>query len=406
MNDRIAPSRIESIDVLRGITIALMLLVNDPGDPEHTFAILKHSEWNGCTLADFVFPFFLFLVGITTSLSNRTTTPPEIGTSGRRFRSIARRAGIILMLGLLLNAYPFFEKNAIAGPEWLPTAIGHILARLEMLRVTGVLQRIAIAYFLGAIIAWKATTRQLAAIVALVLVGYWVLMTLVVVPSEGVAGAALLDQPARTLAAWVDRTLLDWTPWNLGWHMWDRAIPYDPEGILSTLPAVGTVLIGVIAGRFMQSEAPLLKRVRALAIGGAAGITLGLLWSAVFPINKPLWTSSYVLYTAGAAALVLAIVTWAVDLKGWQRWSSPFLVFGTNAILVYVGGELLASILRSSIKFKIDGHRLSSGMTMVRGLEATGVDSRVASLVWALFFVGLCYVMVRPLYRRRIFLKV
>ena len=380
-----------------------MLLVNDPGDPTHVFAPFKHSAWNGCTFADLVFPFFLFLVGITTHLSLSRRDDSE---NRMVVRAIVRRSAIIFVLGLLLNAYPFFEKNIIAGPSWLPSLFGHIAARLETLRITGVLQRIAVAYFVASLVAWKASSKRIAIVVVVLLLGYWAALTLIPVPGEHEIGAYLLDQPARTLASWVDRTMLDWTQWDMGWHMWDRTVPYDPEGILSTIPSIATVLLGVLAARWLQSPQALSKRLRGLAYAGAVAIALGLLWALVFPINKPLWTSSYVLLTAGIAALCLAIVGWMVDIKHWQRFIRPYLVFGTNPILAYVGGELLASILRSSIKWKVDGDRIGTGLTMVRGLEALGISSNVASLLWALTFVMICYALLTTLYRRKIFMRV
>ncbi|MEP6834969.1 MAG: heparan-alpha-glucosaminide N-acetyltransferase domain-containing protein [Gemmatimonas sp.] len=396
-------ARVVSIDVLRGLTVAGMLLVNDPGDPDNVFAPFRHSVWNGCTFADLVFPYFLFLVGITThlSLSRRASND-----DGGLFKAVFRRSAIIFGLGLLLNAYPFFEKTAIAGPSWLPAFFGHIAARLELLRLTGVLQRIAIAYFAASLIVWKASTRRVVVVAAVLLLWYWATMTLLHVPGEGDIGAHLLQEPGRTLAAWFDRTMLDWTRWGLGWHMWDRAVPYDPEGLLSTVPAIATVLLGVLAGRWLQSARAIGLRLQWLGYVGATAMLIGLAWHIVFPINKPLWTSSYVMFTAGAACVTLAIIGWLVDVKQWKQWATPFLVFGTNPIVAYVGGELLANILRSSIKFKVDGQRVSTGLTLVRELESIGIEARVASLMWALLFVVICYLLVLPLYRRRMFLRV
>jgi predicted acyltransferase len=397
--------RIVAVDVLRGITVAGMLLVNDPGDPNNVFGILRHSDWNGCTLADFVFPFFLFLVGVTTHLSlRRREANGEAAIEV--FTGVFKRGAIIFLLGLALNAYPFFEKSAVAGPEWLPTFVQHIVARLEILRITGVLQRIGVAYIVTALLVWKATTRRVVTTSAVLLLGYWALMMIVPVPGEGAIGAQVFNEPGRTIVAWFDRVALDWTRWGLGWHMWDRNIPYDPEGILSTIPSIATVLLGVLAGRWLSADVPLEKRFNTFAVVGVVGTIAGLLWGIVFPINKPVWSSSYVLFTAGAACVCLAIIGWLVDIKQRRGWITPWLVFGTNPIVAYVGGELLASILRSSIKFKIDGVRLSTGMTVVRGLEGISVESRVASLVWALLFVALCYVLLRPMYKRGIFLKV
>lgn len=397
--------RITAIDVLRGITVAGMLVVNDPGDAAHVFAPFAHSVWNGCTLADLVFPFFLFVVGITThlSLSRRSVD----GADNRAVtRAILRRSAIIFGLGLLLNAYPFFEKNAVAGPDWLPAFLGHIGARLEQLRIMGVLQRIAIAYLVTSFIVRRASTRTVVLTTAGILLAYWGAMTILPVPGEGVIGSQVLNDPGRNLSAWVDRVTLDWTRWGMGWHLWDRAVPYDPEGLFSTIPSIATVMLGVLTGRWLQSKRPLIDQLRVLAFAGVILMLAGFAWGLVFPINKPIWSSSYVLFTGGACALLLAIIAWAVDVMRWKRWSKTFLVFGTNPIVAYVGAEFLASVLRSSIKFKLDGQRLGTGMTVVRLLEGAGVSPYVGSLVWALLFVGLCYLWLRVMYKRGIFLRV
>lgn len=361
--------------------------------------------WNGCTLADLVFPFFLFVVGITThlSLSRRSVD----GADNRAVtRAILRRSAIIFGLGLLLNAYPFFEKNAVAGPDWLPAFLGHIGARLEQLRIMGVLQRIAIAYLVTSFIVRRASTRTVVLTTAGILLAYWGAMTILPVPGEGVIGSQVLNDPGRNLSAWVDRVTLDWTRWGMGWHLWDRAVPYDPEGLFSTIPSIATVMLGVLTGRWLQSKRPLIDQLRVLAFAGVILMLAGFAWGLVFPINKPIWSSSYVLFTGGACALLLAIIAWAVDVMRWKRWSKTFLVFGTNPIVAYVGAEFLASVLRSSIKFKLDGQRLGTGMTVVRLLEGAGVSPYVGSLVWALLFVGLCYLWLRVMYKRGIFLRV
>ncbi|MEP6763531.1 MAG: heparan-alpha-glucosaminide N-acetyltransferase domain-containing protein [Gemmatimonadaceae bacterium] len=398
-----ANTRVGSIDVLRGITIAAMLLVNDPGDADNVFTTLRHSPWNGCTFADFVFPFFLFLVGVTTHLSQSRR---DTGNEGDFRRAIFRRAVILFGLGLFLNAFPFYENSLVAGPQWMPAFVGHIIARFAHLRIMGVLQRISICYVVVALITQKASVRSVVAMIAVLLIGYWCAMTLLPVPGEIGVGAQYLNDPAHNLSSWLDRTLLDWTRVSLGWHLYDPALAYDPEGLLSTIPAIATVLLGVLAGRWMQSPRTLGERLLKLSMAGLIAIAIGAAWGVVFPINKPLWTSSYVIYTAGTACLSLGVVGWVVDYKGWRRWTPPFLVFGTNAILAYVGGELLASILRSTIKFKVDGHRLSTGMTVVRGFEGLGAEARVASALWAIVFVVICYALLRPLYKKRIFLKV
>lgn len=398
-------ARVTAIDVLRGITVVGMLLVNDPGDPQHVFSLLRHSVWSGCTLADLVFPFFLFVVGITTHLSLSRRAREGVD-SLEVTRVIIRRAAIIFGLGLLLNAYPFFQKGVVAGPEWLPAGFGTVVARFAQLRIMGVLQRIAIAYLAASFIARKSSTRVVAITIAAVLLGYWGAMTLLTVPGEGARGLQLLNDPGRNLSAWVDRVTLDWTRWGLGWHMWDRAIPYDPEGLFSTLPSIATVLLGVLAARWLESKRQLVDQLRALALAGAFAMIIGYVWGFAFPINKPIWSSSFVLFTAGAASISLALVSWSVDILRKRRWSKPFLVFGTNPILAYVGAELLGSVLRSSIKFKADGQRIGTGLTVVRGLESVGVEARVASLIWALCFVVLCYSLLRQMHKRGIVVRV
>ena len=263
-----ANSRVVSIDVLRGITIAAMLLVNDPGDADNVFATLRHSTWNGATFADFVFPFFLFLVGVTTHLSQSRRGVDDNDAVARR--AIFKRAAILFAFGMFLNAYPFYEKSVVAGPEWLPAFFGHVVARFASVRIMGVLQRISITYLIVALTTRKLSVRSVIAANVVLLIGYWGALTLLPVPGQVGLGAQYLNDPARNLAAWVDRTVLDWTPIGLGWHLYDPALPYDPEGILSTIPSIATVLLGVLAGRWMQS---------------GRAIVVGLIWN-LMPINK------------------------------------------------------------------------------------------------------------------------
>jgi predicted acyltransferase len=237
--------RWRGLDAFRGLAVIGMLLVNNPGNHDAVYSQLEHSAWNGCTIADLVFPFFLFVVGITTTISLDTMRRRgDVST-----RRIWRRAAMIFGIGVLLNWFPFYQSGSVT-PLTHVMFVDRILARLLILRLPGVLQRIAVAYLAGALIARHASSRTIAVITAALLVGYWALLTLVPVPGEHVPGVMVLGQPARTITAHVDRAVLDWTRWGLGNHLWDSALTWDPEGLLSTLPSIATVLLGVTCERF------------------------------------------------------------------------------------------------------------------------------------------------------------
>lgn len=399
-----AASRLRALDVFRGLTIAGMLVVNDPGDAATVYAPLAHSAWHGWTPTDLVFPFFLFVVGITTHLSLARRAAAGDDPAALR-RQVLRRAAALFAIGLLLNWYPFYQSGAIAGHAD-PSVLDRIAARLIDLRLLGVLQRVALAYLAAGLIALDATSRRVAAWAAALLLGYWALMTLVPVPGEHALGAALLDDRARTLAAWSDRALLDWSRWGLGNHLWRDTRTSDPEGPLSTIPAIASTLLGVLAGRWLASARPVAERLTALGAAGAIAASAGVVWGWWFPINKPIWTSSYAVLTAGIACLALASIGWLVDVARWDRWARPFLAFGRNAILAYVGAEWLARVLHSTVKWKLGDRRVGTEMAFTHAVRGLGVDPRAASLAWALLYVLLWYAIVAALDRRRIYLKV
>ena len=402
--ERPAVARLTSLDVFRGLTIIGMLLVNDPGEASAAYPQLRHSVWHGCTLADLVFPFFLFVVGITTHLSLRARADRGASDASLR-RQILRRGALIFGIGLLLNWLPFYHYGAIAGHA-APNFLGHIVARVLELRFLGVLQRIGIAYVAAALLTYRAPTRRVAIATAIVLVGYWALLTIVPVPGQGELGARLLDEPGRTLAAWVDRVTLDWSRWGLGDHIWESSAVYDPEGLLSTLPAIATTMIGVLAGRWLGNQRPLGERMNGLFASGAILTIGGLAWGGLFPINKNLWSSSYVLFTAGVACTTLATIMWLVDSRQWRRWTEPFVVFGTNPITAYVGAELTAILFDSTIKLRVDGRLRSVHELVYERLLASWLAPGFASLVYSLGFVALWYLLLRALYRRRIIFKI
>lgn len=392
------PARLRSLDVFRGLTVAGMLLVNDPGDARTVFPPLRHAVWHGWTPTDLVFPFFLFVVGITTHLS--LAAREGQGADDRAIhRQVLRRAAMIFAFGLLINWFPFIQSGAIAGHP-SPTFFDRLGARLLQLRIPGVLQRIALVYLATVYVAWRASARRIVVVTATLLVGYWAILTLVPVPGDGVRGLAAITEPARTVAAWLDRTLFDWSRWGLGNHLWDTSITWDPEGPLSTLPAIATALLGVLAGRWLTARQPIHARLVALFAAGALGTMSGLVWAWAFPINKNLWTSSYVLLTAGIACLALGAVTWLVDVVRWDRWTPPFQAFGMNPLAAFVGGELLARIIHSSLKVKSEGHRIGLEEWLTRHVFSLVLEPRAASLLWAALYVTLWWAILRAMYRR------
>jgi len=397
-------SRLTSLDVFRGLTIIGMLIVNNPGDAATAFAELRHSPWHGWTIADLIFPFFLFVVGITTHLSLAARRRRGDDEAAIR-RQILRRGSLIFVIGLLLNWFPFYQYGALPGhPQ--PTFLDHVLGRLLELRVLGVLQRIGIAYVSAAFLSWHASNRRIVWTTVVLLVGYWLAMTLLPVPGEGGAiGLRLIDDPARTLSAWVDRTALDWSRWRMGNHLWQESRVFDPEGLLSTVPAIATALLGVLAGRWLGVPKSLGDRLNGLFATGALLTLAGLAWGAAFPINKNLWTSSFALFTAGVACTALATIAWLVDVRQRRRWAGPLVAFGMNPITAYVGAELTAVLVDSTIKFRVGG-RLQSVHELTYDALAAWLPPALASLGYSLLFVFAWYLVLRTMQRRQVILKI
>ncbi|HEX8851836.1 MAG TPA: heparan-alpha-glucosaminide N-acetyltransferase domain-containing protein [Pyrinomonadaceae bacterium] len=370
--DAASTSRLVSLDAFRGLTVAGMILVNNPGTWGAIYDPLEHAAWHGWTPTDFVFPFFLFIVGvsITLALSRRA----ESG-GGKRdlYVKILRRSALIFALGLVLSGFPFFE--------------------LSTLRIPGVLQRIAVCYLFAALIFLKTNWRTQAIIAAALLVVYWMLMTLIAAPGYA-AGDLSME---GSLASYVDRTLL-------AGHTWKPL--YDPEGILSTIPAVATTLCGVLTGHLLRSRQTPTEKAAAMFVAGAAGVVVGWVWNHWFPINKPLWTSSYVVFTAGMALQLLALCHWLVDLKGYRRWATPFLIFGVNALAAFFLTGLCARIM-GLIKLGGTGGKPDSLQGFIfKNLFASWASPINASLAYAVCFVLLWLGVMWLLYRRRIFIKV
>jgi len=379
------PTRVLSLDVLRGLTIGFMILVNNNGDGAHAYWALKHAAWNGFTPTDLVFPTFLFLVGISTVFS----TASRIAQGASRqslFWHTVRRTVVLYLLGLVVNSFPFFH--------------------LHTMRFYGVLPRIAICYFLVATLyLFSPGWRDKVALLVAALLGYWLLMRFVPVPGFGVPGRdiALLD-PDNNLTAWLDRQIFSSS------HLYEGT--RDPEGLLSTIPALGTALIGMLTGVWLRTARPLVEKARGIALAGASGVVLGGIWNLWFPINKKLWTSSYVLFAAGLSLLLLALSIWIVDLRPARggkidsaeraRSFMPLLVFGMNAIAAYVLSELLPGIF-NNLHVSPELGVLQWCYAAIHHLIP---DVPFASLVYSLAYVAVCWVPMYLLYRRRIFLKI
>src|SRR5687767_507691 len=338
--------RLVSLDVFRGMTVAGMLLVNNPGTWSAIYPPLGHASWHGWTPTDLIFPFFLFIVGITTQLS--LTARRERGDDeGAIRRQILKRGALIFLFGLLLSGFPFFTWGAVAGnPD--PSFLDRIVDRLLNWRIMGVLQRIGIAYIISALIATRATVRTQIITTAAILLGYWVVMTVLPVPgSNGTPGALLLGQGSTTMAGYWDRVLLDWSRFGLGNHLWTGSRTWDPEGILSTAGAVGTAMLGNLTGRWIGQPRPLIERLAGMFAAGAIAMMLGLMWHWSFPINKGIWTSSYVLFTGGVAAVSLATIMWLVDHLHQRGWTKFFVVYGLNPMVAFVGSGIMARMIYS-----------------------------------------------------------
>jgi len=372
--DKYNPQRLISLDVFRGLTIAAMILVNNPGSWSNVYAPLRHAGWHGWTFTDTVFPFFLFIVGVAIAFSFGNALGTEFSKRSLYIK-IIRRALILFALGLFLNAFPLFEMSA--------------------LRIPGVLQRIAVCYLITAVIFLNSTWKgQLAWAIGLLLF-YWAIMEWIPVPG---AGAGLYEK-GNNLAAWVDGQLLED-------HMWAVTKTWDPEGIISTIPAISTTLFGVLAGHWLKTDrAPREKAIRLLATGAAA-VLAGALWNLLLPINKSLWTSSYCVFMAGLASICLGIIYYMVDVRGWKKWTQPARIFGMNAIAVYVLAGSTVRLLHL-IKFPdADGNTITAKAWIYKNLFASWLGDLNASLAFAIVFIIVMYLCMLPLYRKKIFIKI
>jgi predicted acyltransferase len=350
--------RLSSVDALRGLTMAGMVIVNNPGTWDAIYWPLEHAEWNGWTPTDLIFPFFIFLVGVSLTLSWQT----QLVTPGR----IVERGLLIICLGLFMAGFPFFNPA-----RW---------------RIPGVLQRIGLCYLAAAFIYRRTrNVKVLVAIVAALLLVYW----LVLVRFGDLT-------PDGNVGARIDRALM-------GGHLWRPT--WDPEGLLGTVPAIATALLGVLAGVWLRSTVQGERKVNMLALAGIAGVAAGQAWHRLFPINKQLWTSSYVLLTAGAAAILLAACMYLIDIRNVRSWSWPFVVLGRNAITLFVVSGVVGKLLILIPVSEPNGTRtVLQSLIFDYGFAWMG-PPKIASLAYALVFLVLMYGLCHFLYRRNIFLR-
>jgi predicted acyltransferase len=360
------PSRLISLDAMRGFTIAAMIVANFPGSEEFVYFTLRHSRWNGLSFTDLIAPFFLFIVGVSIVLAY-TRKRADDSPKGPLMEKIILRSLKIFVVGMFLNLMPDFD---FANLRW-----------------TGTLHRIAIVFLVCALLFLTTNWKQQVWIAALTLVAYWLAMTQIPTPDVG----RVVLEPGRNLAAWLDRSYLPGRMWQGTW---------DPEGILSTFPSIVTGILGMLAGRLMSSPARPTEKVSYLMTAGLFTAALGYFWGLTFPVNENLWTSSFVLVTAGFAALVLGAVYFLVDVLGYTSGTKPGVIFGANAITVYVLADLLALIF---YRLTVGGKPLNE--QAVTGLTAAGVPPELASLLYALLFVGINFIPAYALYRRQIFIK-
>ena len=381
--------RLVSLDVLRGATIAAMILVNNPGSWEHIYWPLEHAEWNGWTPTDLIFPLFLFIVGVAMTFSFAARLNRGVGR-GRLAWHVFTRSVILFAIGLFLNAFPEFSWHT--------------------LRFMGVLQRIGICYLAAGLLylaTWrveslpdgskraKSNWMVIAGCAVVLLVGYWAALKFVPVPGYGVGR---LD-PEGNLGAFIDRKIM-------GGHLWAQSVTWDPEGLLSTLPAISTALLGILTGEWLRSARSGPRKAAWLAAVGAVLLVAGRLLHPFFPINKNLWTSTFVIFTGGFAMLLLAGCYWLVDLRGYRRWAAPFLVFGRNAIAVYFLSMLLVEIAITYGFHDSDGDFQTWYDWFYDTLFVPHASPKNASLAFAIFYVLLWLALMWPLDRKRIYFRV
>ena len=376
--------RLISLDVFRGITIAGMVLVNNPGTWGAIYSPLKHAEWHGWTPTDFIFPFFLFIVGIAIPLALGRRVE-QGGITKDVYFKIIYRSLVIFLLGIFLASFPFYDFAKGAWFDW------------SQLRIPGVLQRIAVCFLITSLIFLHTNWKQQGIIAVILLFLYWLLMTVVPVPGCEIT---TVDDKACNLAAYLDRLILTES------HMWRSAKVFDPEGILSTIPAIATTLAGVLTGHWLKTKRSDVEKVAGMFFFGITLTAIGWGWHLLFPINKALWTSSYVVFTAGLALCFLGFCYWLIDINGYKTWTRPFVIFGVNALALFVGSGLFARLLGIIKVPGADGNYVSLQKFIFDNFYLSWASPVNASLAYAISFILLWLFLMWLLYRKRIYIKV
>ena len=360
-----------ALDVFRGLTIATMIMVNNPGSWSHIYSPLRHSEWHGCTPTDLVFPFFLFIVGISVYFS---FSKYDLKLNRISLLRIMRRTLLIFIIGLFLSSFPQWQQD------------------FSKLRIMGVLQRIALAYCFGSLIVLTVKKKYLPILALTVLLIYWGILWYF--------GGQDPYSLNGNIAPEIDAFILGDS------HMYHGyGITFDPEGLLSTIPSIVTVILGFLAGDIISATEKS-KVPRKLLFYGLIFIGTGLIWSLGFPINKPLWTSSYVFYTAGWASIIMALFIWIIDIKGYTKWTSFFVVFGMNPLFIFAFAGIWARVLIKIIKIQ-DGKTVISGYNWLYKYIFQPLAGDInGSLLFALTHIVVFWFICWVLYKRKIFIKV
>lgn len=419
--------RLISLDVFRGFTILLMTIVNNPGSWSHIYPPLEHAEWNGCTPTDLVFPFFIFIMGTAIPFAM-----PSKLLDYAVFNKILVRSLRIFCLGLFLN---FFSRIEVLSLEGIPLLIARLIITFavayallgnftlkiksylvflllaillflaysgipayEDVRIPGVLQRIGIVYFFSSLLYLKTNLKTQLVIASIILLVYWALMTLIPVPGFGPANL----EKGTNLAAWIDNLVLNG-------HLWASSKTWDPEGILSTLPAIASGILGMYIGQILNKPIEKLEIVKKTAIAGIILLILGLIWGIVFPINKSLWSSSYVLYTAGIASLCLTLLYYIIDVADYKRWTKLFLVWGVNPMIVFFFSGIIPRAL-SAIKIE-NSNGTSEPINLQKFIYDFNIvplfsDPLNASLFYAVGYAVFWSLILWGFYKYKLFFKV